>query len=84
MSCADNCPTGALKSTESLRRHALIHDPQCTGCGKCKEACPFNAIAGEKDHHHSVIEWNCTGCGSCEKACPDGCIEMVKGGKYRV
>lgn len=84
MSCADNCPTGALKSTESLRRHALIHDPQCTGCGECKEACPFNAIAGEKDYHHSVIEWNCTGCGSCEKACPNGCIEMVKGGKYRV
>ncbi|HIU33816.1 MAG TPA: RnfABCDGE type electron transport complex subunit B [Candidatus Pullichristensenella excrementigallinarum] len=83
MQCADNCPTGALAANDALRRHAVIHYPDCTGCGDCKAACLFDAIAGEPSQRHSVIEWNCVGCAKCFDACTHGCIEMLPGGIYK-
>ena len=35
------CPTGALKLVEG---RAWIDLALCTGCGSCRDACPFNAI----------------------------------------
>ena len=78
MCCADNCPTGALKANEALRRHAVIRYGECIGCGACEAACQFGAIAGTAGQPHSVIEWNCVGCGACESACPQHCVQMVK------
>ena len=83
MQCADNCPTGALQSNEALRRHAVIHYPDCTGCGECQKVCQFEAIAGAEGEHHSVIEWNCVGCGKCAEVCEHGCVEMRAGGIYK-
>ena len=83
MMCADNCPTGALRANEDLRRHAVIHYNDCDGCGKCKEACQFDAIVGAPGEKHAVIEWNCVGCGRCVDACQHGCAEMRPGGIYR-
>ena len=52
----------------------LIKD-KCSGCGKCKEVCAFNAITllGKR-----VIFFNelCHSCYSCVELCPEQAIEM--------
>ena len=83
MQCVDNCPTGAIMAFNEMRRHAMIHYPDCTGCGDCQKVCKFEAIRGEGDAHRSIIEWNCVGCGECAEVCPHNCIEMRPGGVFR-
>ncbi len=83
MQCADSCPTGALRANEKLRRHAMIHYPECSGCDICGAVCHFGAIIGGEGEKHSVIEWNCVGCGWCAEVCRHGCVEMLPGGPYR-
>ena len=53
-----------------------VNETLCRGCGKCLEACPYNAIdLQEKEddktlaHVHEAL---CKGCGSCAVACPTG------------
>jgi MinD superfamily P-loop ATPase len=50
----------------------LIAD-QCTGCGKCAEACTYNAIAVVKG---KVLIFNelCHSCGVCSYVCPEGAL----------
>ncbi len=46
---------------------------KCIRCGKCEEACRFEAI-----ENHKVIEEKCEGCGVCQLVCPVNAIEMEK------
>ena len=67
---------------------AGVEEELCRGCGKCKEACEFNAIKLEKKIFEvepflnepmlfaKVNEVVCKGCGSCATACPTGAIKM--------
>jgi ferredoxin len=58
---------------------AVIDGTECSGCGKCAEACPINAIellpaAGsakypKRKKSASVDEQRCLGCGVCRAAC---------------
>lgn len=82
MQCADNCPTGALKSNAAARRRAVINFDLCDGCDECAKVCPFEAIIKNDEGKHTVVDWNCTGCGSCLTACPQHCIQMLPGAKY--
>ncbi len=45
----------------------------CTGCGKCSEACNYNAIAVVKG---KVLIFNdlCHSCGVCSYVCPEGSL----------
>jgi MinD superfamily P-loop ATPase len=45
----------------------------CTACGKCAEACNYNAIAKVKD---KILIFNelCHSCGVCAFVCPEGAI----------
>ena len=58
-----------------------VNETLCRGCGKCEEACPFNAISvieheGEKTV--SVVQAAlCKGCGSCAVACPTGAVSIL-------
>lgn len=50
---------------------AVIDKEKCTRCGKCAEACRFNAI---KDY---VIEpFSCEGCAVCTLVCPVAAVSM--------
>jgi MinD superfamily P-loop ATPase len=51
----------------------LIAD-KCTGCGKCAEACTYNAIAVVKG---KVLIFNelCHSCGVCSYVCPEGALQ---------
>ena len=49
-----------------------VLERKCTGCGKCKENCPFGAI----DMVNGMPELNaaCKVCGICVKGCPEKAI----------
>jgi len=51
---------------------------KCTKCGKCSEACRYNAIVSIKDKYPILIPEQCNGCGACKIACPAECIGEEK------
>jgi len=57
-------------------------EEKCTGCGKCAEACNYNAIAVVKG---KVLIFNelCHSCGTCSYVCPENALreEPVSIGK---
>jgi NADH:ubiquinone oxidoreductase subunit F (NADH-binding)/(2Fe-2S) ferredoxin/ferredoxin len=59
------CPAGVCK--------ALIHytiDPElCTACGRCRKACPSEAISGAKKVPHTIDQEKCIKCGMCVEVC---------------
>lgn len=46
---------------------------KCTGCGKCKEICQYNAVAIVKGEA-LIFESLCHSCGGCALVCPEGAI----------
>lgn len=59
-----------------------LHEGNCTGCGKCVNACPVEAMALVSANHPQyplrkkalLDEKICLGCGICVRACPEKCI----------
>lgn len=86
-SCEKVCPKGAI-SFENGRSH--IDQSKCIKCGKCANACPYNAIVhlerpcakscgmdaiGSDEQGRAVINQDkCVGCGQCLVSCPFGAI----------
>ena len=62
------------KSAEAV---AVIEEPLCIGCTKCRDACPVDAITGAHQFMHTIIASECTGCELCIAPCPVDCITMV-------
>ena len=85
--CVKICPKGAV-SIVNGRSH--IDQSKCIKCGKCKSACPYDAIAHHKrpcaqacgvkaitsdDYGRAHIDNDkCVACGQCMSACPFGAI----------
>ena len=57
---------------------AIIREPECIGCTKCIQACPFDAIIGAHNLMHTVIADACNGCQLCIAPCPVDCIDLMK------
>jgi len=57
-----------------------VNEVLCRGCGKCVEACPFNAVSlVEREGGKTVAfvqEALCKGCGACAVACPTGAASV--------
>jgi len=61
-----------------------IDQQNCTGCSKCVNVCPVEAIAlssandPKKPHRKqaTLIEDRCLGCGLCVRACPEKVIKL--------
>jgi len=50
---------------------AFSIDPaKCVGCLLCREACPAQAIAGERKKVHVIDQAACIKCGACINVCP--------------
>jgi MinD superfamily P-loop ATPase len=72
-------PNAALFFDKSLRSKQPVEQPlpeivtsQCTFCGRCVEACAFNAILMVKSIGHiKVMPELCHSCGACLHACPE-------------
>ena len=51
---------------------AIINPDACTGCGRCREACRFDAIS----RYYVVDTLSCEGCGACYFLCPAGAVSF--------
>ena len=85
--CINACKFGAI---EAGRNRSHIDSSKCKECGKCAQACPYNAIAHLKrpckfscpvnaitydERGISVIDKDkCIRCGKCIHSCPFGAI----------
>ena len=55
---------------------AKIDKKNCSGCGKCVDACPVSAIKIEKEK--AVVSDDCVECGACVGECPNGAISLPR------
>ncbi len=85
--CVSVCPKGAISIVNGK---SVIDQSKCIKCGKCKAACPYDAIAHKTrpcaaacgikaiksdELGRARIDNNmCVGCGQCMVACPFGAI----------
>lgn len=85
--CIKECPKGAISTVNGK---SYIDQSKCIHCGKCKAACPYDAIAhkirpcaeacgikaiGSDEYGRAKIDNSkCVACGQCMSACPFGAI----------
>ena len=50
---------------------------KCTGCTKCFQECPVNAIAFRPYEKHEIDQSLCTKCDNCKVVCPEDAVELV-------
>ena len=86
--CITVCPKNAISIDKDGR--AVIDEEKCVKCGKCKAACPYDAIAhkirpcsqacgvkaisSDSLGRASIDPDKCVGCGQCMVSCPFGAI----------
>ena len=49
----------------------------CTGCTKCSQECPVNAIPFKPYEKHEIDQLICTKCDNCRIVCPEDAIEII-------
>lgn len=85
--CIKNCPKGAISIVDGK---SFIDQSKCIKCGRCKAACPYDAIAhkvrpcasacgikaiSSDEYGRAKIDNDkCVACGQCMSACPFGAI----------
>ncbi|MFT5875966.1 MAG: [FeFe] hydrogenase (group B1/B3), partial [Clostridium sp.] len=85
--CIQACPVGAI---HTINRRSYIDPNKCIECGKCKVACPYNAISDvrrpciracsadalsiDEDKKAVIDNEKCIQCGACVYQCPFGAI----------
>jgi uncharacterized Fe-S center protein len=66
---------------EQHAAHGLVFDyDECTGCGKCVEACKFDALVMANDRP-ARDEGRCMYCNTCLYTCEDEAIRLLPNGK---
>ncbi|MCX7025139.1 MAG: 4Fe-4S dicluster domain-containing protein [Spirochaetes bacterium] len=76
---------GILHPVHTTNFMPLVDAGTCTGCGKCMDACPVEAMAlvSAEDPKRPakrkarLLEESCLGCGVCVRACPNGSLSLV-------
>ncbi|ABC21115.1 [Fe-Fe] hydrogenase large subunit C-terminal domain-containing protein [Rhodospirillum rubrum] len=53
----------------SIQPTVTIDPELCTGCGRCVETCPVQAIAGSRGKAHEIEAAACVSCGRCVATC---------------
>ena len=85
--CVEVCPKSAVSIVDG---HSQIDQDKCIKCGKCIDACEYNAIIKQErpcarscgmnaissdDHGRAEIDYDkCVSCGMCMANCPFGAI----------
>ena len=68
---AGHCPAGRCQKL--IRYEVTDH---CTGCTKCVQVCPVEAIPFTPYQRHVIDVEKCTRCDACRTACPEGAINV--------
>jgi len=58
---------------------ATVNEEACTWCGKCLEACPYDALERVEVEGKAVarvIRSACKGCGGCVPVCPEDATDL--------
>jgi NAD-dependent dihydropyrimidine dehydrogenase PreA subunit len=82
-----NCCKCCCGGIEAMVRHGIpmmassgfvarIDSDLCNGCGRCQEACPFEAI--RVNGHAQVDVAACMGCGVCEGQCKAHAVSLYR------
>jgi ferredoxin len=50
---------------------------KCTGCTKCFQECPVNAIGFQPYEKHEIDQNLCTKCDNCRVVCPEDAVSIV-------
>ena len=85
--CVAACPKNAISVVDGK---TVINQEKCIRCGKCKKACPYdaiaykqrpcskacgvNAISTDSLGRAQIDNQKCVGCGQCMVSCPFGAI----------
>ena len=85
--CVNACPVNAIVI---IQNKAYIDQDKCVECGKCAQACSYNAIlenqrpcsrackldaiSSDSNRQAKIDRKKCVSCGSCIAACPFGAI----------
>lgn len=88
--CMESCPVNAIFEVNGK---AYINQDKCIECGKCKQACPYDAISDVSrpcksacpvdaisidENKIAVIDYDkCIECGACLYKCPFGAITDI-------
>jgi NADH:ubiquinone oxidoreductase subunit F (NADH-binding)/(2Fe-2S) ferredoxin len=59
------CRAGVCKALITF----TINEKKCTGCMRCRKACPTGAIKGKKKEAHAIVQDKCEKCGICFEVC---------------
>jgi NADH:ubiquinone oxidoreductase subunit F (NADH-binding)/(2Fe-2S) ferredoxin/Pyruvate/2-oxoacid:ferredoxin oxidoreductase delta subunit len=68
-----HCPARVCRALVTY----TIDPDTCIGCTKCKEACPAEAIEGEKKVTHQILQDKCVSCGACFEVCPVNAVQVA-------
>jgi NADH:ubiquinone oxidoreductase subunit F (NADH-binding)/Pyruvate/2-oxoacid:ferredoxin oxidoreductase delta subunit/(2Fe-2S) ferredoxin len=66
------CPA---KKCRDLIKYVVTDN--CTGCTKCSQECPVNAIPFNPYEMHEIDQAICTKCDNCRIVCPENAIEIM-------
>jgi len=70
------CPAHECKAliTYTISEDACVEIGH--GCDVCRKNCPYNAIQGEKNKPHRIMQDKCTKCGVCFELCKFDAIKV--------
>jgi NADH-quinone oxidoreductase subunit F len=66
------CPA---KKCRELIKYEITDN--CTGCTKCSQECPVNAISFKPFEKHEIDQQLCTKCDNCRVVCRDNAVEII-------
>ena len=75
--CPLTCRWCSSPYTQNTRPEILYIASRCTGCGRCIDVCPKNAVTQACDSSLVTTDRiRCTGCGTCVDACVNGARQV--------